>query len=527
MQQASDNQSDIVAFLSRPETHGVPGPVDRIDTHISHLFLAGERVLKLKRAVRFAYVDFSTTELRHRYCAAEVTVNRRTAPDLYIGVAPVLSDGAGGLTLGAAMEPDAEPDAAAIDWVVVMRRFDQDCLFDALAQRGGLDNALITGLAEMVAAFHEQAAPMRNFGGADGMRRVIDGNMAEITRFIPDVFGAAAADSLMGALERAFDSCAALLEQRRDAGRVRHCHGDLYLRNICLIDGHPTPFDAIEFNDDIANIDVLYDFAFLLMDLAHRGRRGLANVALNHYLPREGDYDGLAALPLFLACRAAVRAHVTALQQSFASGPDADRLAAEARSYLGLAQDVLKQAAPRLVAIGGLSGTGKSRLARDLAPGLKSPLGAIVLRSDVVRKRLLGADPLTRLDPEAYRAGVTAEVYEAICRQAEITLDAGMPVIADAVYARPEQRAAIEDIARHRDIGFDGLWLEAPEDLRLARIGGRTFDASDADAGVARAQAGFAVGKIDWRCIDASGAPEATLACAQKALNRSSKQWTL
>ncbi len=527
MQQGSDIQSDTIAFLSRPETHGVSAPVDRIDTHISHLFLAGDRVVKLKRAVRFAYLDFSTPELRHRYCAAEVAVNRRTAPDLYIGVAPVLRDGAGGLTLGAATEPDAAPDAAAVDWVVVMRRFEQECLFDALAQRGGLDNALITRLAEIVAAFHEQAAPMRNFGGADGMRRVIDGNMAEITRFVPGVFGAAAADSTSGALERALDSCTALLEQRREAGRVRHCHGDLYLRNICLIDGRPTPFDAIEFNDDIANIDVLYDFAFLLMDLAHRGRRTLANVALNHYLPREGDYGGLAALPLFLACRATVRAHITALQASAASGPDADRLAAEARAYLGLAQDVLKPAAPKLVAVGGLSGTGKSRLARDLAPNFTSPVGAIVLRSDVVRKRLMGADPLTRLGPEAYRAEVTAEVYSAICRQAEITLDAGMPVIADAVYARPEQRAAIEDVARRRGAEFDGLWLEAPEDSRLARVGGRTFDASDADAGVARAQAGFAVGEIGWRRIDSSGAPEATMACAQKALNRSPKQWTL
>lgn len=521
MQQASTEQSETIAFLSRPETHGGAAPVERIDTHISHLFLAGGRVFKLKRAVHFPYLDFSTPELRRRYCEAEVAVNRRTAPGLYVGVAPVLRDGAGNLSLGGVGETGSGT-AAAIDWVVVMERFEQDALFDAMARRGELDAALITRLADVIAAFHEQAEPMPDLGGADGMRRVIDGNMAELRRSVPDVFSPESAARLSAGFETAFDSCAALLDARRSDGMVRHCHGDLYLRNICLIDGRPTPFDAIEFNDDIANIDVLYDFAFLLMDLEHRGQRGLANIALNHYLPREGDYGGLAALPLFLACRATVRAHITALQVSAAQDS-----APEARSYLDLALALLRPSAPRLVAVGGLSGTGKSLLARDLAPHLPAPVGAIVLRSDVVRKRLLGVDPLTRLGPEAYREDVTARVYETICRQAELVLAAGWPVVADAVYARPAERDAIEGIARKAGAEFAGIWLEAPDALRFARVGARTADASDADPGVARAQADFDIGRIGWRRLDAAGAPDATLACARKALNLPPKHRTL
>ncbi len=521
MQQASADQSDIIAFLSRPETHGGQRPVQRIDTHISHLFLVGDRAYKLKRAVRLPYVDFSTPVLRRRYCEAEVTVNRRTAPDLYIGVAPVLRDRTGALILGA----PGEADDAAADWVVVMRRFDQDKLFDAMAQRGGLDTAMITDLADAVATFHEAAEPMPAFGGAAGMRRVIDGSAHQVARFVPSVFAPDDADRLAAAVEAAFADVAALLDARRAAGMVRHCHGDLYLRNICLIDDKPTPFDAIEFNDDIANIDVLYDFAFLLMDLEHRGQRALANAALNRYLPREGDYRGLAALPLFLACRAVVRAHVTAMQAS--APPAAAALTAEARSYLDLALEMLQPAVPRLIAVGGLSGTGKSRLARNIAPDFEVPAGAVVLRSDVIRKRLLGVDPLTRLGPDAYRSDVTARVYDTICALASAALDAGWPVIADAVYAGPDQRAAIEQTARRLNAAFDGLWLQAPDEIRFERVRSRTSDASDATVQVAREQSDYPVGEHGWRAIDTAGATGATMAQCRKALNLSAKNRTL
>lgn len=516
----------MVAFLGTSAAHGFRAPVERIDTHISRLFLAGDRVYKLKRAVRFPYLDFSTLRARHSACEAEVRINRRTAPALYLGVAPVLRVGAA-MRIGAPGEvPGAGEEVA--DWLVAMRRFDQATLFDAMATRGALTPALIAGLADAIAAFHDAATATPEFGGAGGMGYALDGILAEIARFTPSVFAPEAATRIDRALRETLRRLSGLLDARRAAGFVRQGHGDLHLRNICLIDGKPTPFDAIEFNDAIANVDVLYDLAFLLMDLEHRGLRPLANLALNHYLPHRGDYAGLAALPFFLACRAAVRAHVAATQ---ATGPDAlvanSSLAAEARDYLALGIAFLKPVAPRLVAVGGLSGTGKTALGRSLAPLVGRAPGAVHLRSDVIRKRLFGVDPLKRLGPDAYTEAVTQRVYETIKRQASETLAAGSAVIADAVHARPGERAGIAAVAQAAGARFDGLWLDAPEAARVARVEGRTADASDATAAVARAQAGIAPADSQWLRIDAGGETAATEAQARKALKLNEKSPTL
>ena len=523
---AEQDQTAVVALLAAPATHGGVGPVERIDTHISHLFLIGDRVFKLKRAVRFPYLDFTTRTARHAACEAEVRVNRRTAPTLYLGVAAVLRAGAR-LRLG---RPDEAPGPGeeAVDWLVAMRRFDQATLFDAMATRGALTPALVAELAETIAAFHDNAAPSRDFGGANGMGYALDGILAEIARFTPAIFAPDAAADIDRALRGALAALATLLDARRDAGFVRQGHGDLHLRNICLIDGRPTPFDGIEFNDAIATVDVLYDLAFLLMDLEHRGLRPLANLALNHYLPRRGDYAGLAALPFFLACRAAVRAHVAATQASRPDGAIANpSLASEARDYLALGRAFLDPVAPRLVAVGGLSGTGKTALARVLAPSLGRAPGAVHLRSDVIRKCLFGVDPLTRLGADAYTEAVTRQVYETIRHQAGEALAAGSAVVADAVHARPEERAGIAAVARAAGVPFDGLWLDAPEAVRIERVEGRTVDASDATAAVARAQAGFVPADPEWLRIDASGETDATVAQARKALKLNEKSRTL
>lgn len=519
-------QSTVVALLARPETYGAAGPVTRIDTHISRLFLVGERAYKLKRAVRFPYLDFSGLAARRSACEAEVSLNRRTAPDLYLGVAPVLRTPDGRLRLGA-VGAEAQGDETVEDWVVVMRRFDQGSLFDALAARGALTPSLIEALADEIAAFHEKAAPAPGFGGAAGMGEAIEGILAEIARFTPRIFPRAAAEAMAASLRKSLGTLAPLLDARRRAGFVRRCHGDLHLRNVCLIDGRPTPFDAIEFSEAIASIDVLYDLAFLLMDLEHRGLRPLANLALNRYLWRESDYGGLAALPFFLACRAAVRAHVAAAQTSDAGDAPAAALTAEARAYLDLAAGFLRPVPPRLVAVGGLSGTGKSVLARRLAPAFGRAPGAVVLRSDVIRKRLFGADPFTRLGREGYTLEANRRVYLAIRERARDVLAGGHSVVADAVYARADERAGIEEVAREAGVPFDGLWLETEESIRLARVRNRTKDASDADVIVAAAQTAHAIGEPGWHRVDAGGDPDRTVALAQKALNLNEKKLTL
>jgi len=495
-----EDQSETIAFLSAPETHGAIGPVRRIDTHISAIFLVGDRAYKLKRAVRFDYLDFSTVELRRRACEAELRVNRRTAPEIYLGVCPVTREADGRLALDGA--------GATVDWLVVMRRFDEDGLLDRLAARGALTPSIIEAAADAALALHRDAAPRRDKGGRDGMAWVIEGNIADLAEHRGAPFDAAAVDAYAAAARAALERLGARLDQRRRDRFVRHCHGDLHLGNICLIDGRPVLFDAIEFNDDIACCDVLYDFAFLVMDLLHRGLRPLANLALNRYLAMSGDLGGLPLLGLFLSCRAAVRAKIAATVAEGAQGADAQRLAEEARRYLDDARADLEPGAPRLLAIGGLSGSGKSTLARALAPLLGAGPGALVLRSDVIRKRLFDRAPTERLGAEGYTPEVTDKVYARIARWAGEALAAGHVVIADAVFARPDERAAIARIAAEAGAPFHGFWLEAPAETLAARVGARVGDASDADARVVATQLRYDLGTIDWERIDAARPPD-------------------
>ncbi|MBI3451666.1 MAG: AAA family ATPase, partial [Rhodospirillales bacterium] len=308
-------------------------------------------------------------------------------------------------------------------------------------------------------------------------------------------------------------------ERRRAGGFVRHCHGDLHLRNICLIDGQPTLFDAIEFNDRIACIDTLYDLAFLLADLEHRDLRALANAALNRYLDTTADCAGLALMPLYLAGRAGIRAQTLAAGAAAQSTAVArDRLVAEARENLALGLRFADPPPPRLIAAGGLSGSGKSTLAYALAPAVGSAPGAVVLRTDVIRKQLAGIAPTGRLPPESYTKEESARVYAALMARATDILASGYAVIADAVFADPAERAAIEACARAAGVGFAGIWLDAPPPVLAARVSTRVKDASDATADVVRMQAALDIGRLDWTKVAASGTPAAVHTAATYAL---------
>jgi uncharacterized protein len=286
---------------------------------------------------------------------------------------------------------------------------------------------------------------------------------------------------------------------------VRSCHGDLHLRNICLLEGVPTIFDAVEFNEQISCVDVLYDFSFLLMDLWRRGLSAHANAVFNSYVTQTDDLDGLPLLPLFLSCRAAVRAKTSDAGAKVQSpGPRRRDLQAATHDYLLLAEALLSPAPPRLVAIGGFSGSGKSTLARGLAPLIDPPPGALILRSDVIRKQQLGVTPLTRLGPEAYTPEVTRRVYQTMADRAKETLSAGHAVIADAVYSTPEERDAIAAVARDAGVPFVGMWLNAPAPLLARRLDGRRADVSDATPAVLEFQLRFGTGLVDWHQVDAS-----------------------
>lgn len=508
----ADDQRDVIEFLKNPSSYG--GGIDRvetIETHASLVFIAGDRVYKLKRAVKYPYLDFSTAELRRRACESELALNRRTAPALYLEVRPIIRDAADAIRFGS--------DGAPVDWVVVMRRFDQALLFDALAKSGGLGARLMDALADHIARFH--AAALRRFdaGGAAEMRDIAETQHHCLATARHTGFAPGSVDGILEKWRGELIKIGGLLDRRRAAGKVRLCHGDLHLRNICLFDGQPLLFDCLEFSEALASVDLLYDLAFLVMDLEHRGLAQFANRVCNRYLDRSEEDDGMAAMPLFLSLRAAIRGHVTATAAETAAGTTArEEMAAEARGYLDLAHSFLRPAPRRLIAIGGVSGTGKSTLAALLAPEFGLRPGARVLRSDVARKLLLGVDPETRLSPDGYTRETTRRVYETLRRKAALGLAAGYSVIIDAVALMPQERRSFAEIARAAGVPFTGLWLEGRSALMAERIRARRGDASDASPEILAEQLKHDPGSIDWVRISADRRPEDCLAAARHAL---------
>ncbi len=401
-----------------------------------------------------------------------------------------------------------------------MERFPQEQLLDRLATAGAISNRLASQLADRIAEFHAVAAPAPHRGGAAAMRAVVDDNARAFEAAARQI-DAVAARAVTAACERAIDDWRGRLDRRRANGSVRQCHGDLHLRNIVLLDGQPTLFDAIEFNDDFACIDVWYDIAFLLMDLLARGLAAEANIVLNQYLFRTGDLDGLPLLPLFLGCRAAVRAKTSLA--SAAIDTDTVRsleFVTRAREYLSLATRVLAPVPPRLIAIGGLSGSGKSTLAAALAPGTGGPPGAVVLRSDVVRKALFHLAPDQRLGADGYTAEATREVYRALLMRASDVLAAGGSVVVDATFLDADQRREVADLAAAATVPFTGVWLDAPTSTMTDRLRERQHDASDATVEVLQRQQAADAGDITWIRLDAMGAAGDLAALVQAEIRR-------
>lgn len=501
-----DPQQAVLDFLADPATHG-GAPVIRIDTHAAAVFLAGDRALKIKRNVRFPFLDFSSLPKRKAACAAELAANRAFAPALYRRVLPVTRETDGRLSLGGTGEP--------VEWVVEMVRFDESRTLDKLAEGARIGAALADALGRAVAQAHGAARPVGGFGFADVLSEIVAQNDAEL-RNSPGLFEAAAVGKLTQASRDAMARVRPLLLDREREGLVRRCHGDLHLGNVVLIEDKPVLFDALEFDERLATADLFYDLAFLLMDLIERGLRAAANIVLNRYLAeahRMSDLDALAALPLFMSVRAAIRAKVAA--ERHAQMHDG-RSAQSARDYLGLALRLIAPPPPELIAIGGLSGTGKSGLARALAPEIAPEPGAVVLRSDVERKALFGVGETERLPQEAYTDEATARVYATLAVKARRVLAAAHSAVVDAVFARSHERADVEAAAGAHP--FLGLFLTAGLATRIDRIGGRRADASDANAAVARAQERYDLGALTWRQLDASGTPEETLERALAAM---------
>ncbi len=506
---APQPQKAVVTFLAEPATHG-GAPVKRIDTHAASVFLAGGRALKIKRAVRFPFLDYSTLAKRKAACEAELEVNRPFAPQLYRRVLAITREADGTLALAG--------DGTPIEWAVEMQRFDENATLDRLADAGKLDASLADALGRAIAAAHARAPSAPAAPWIAALATYTEQNDAAF-RAMPDLFEPHAVEALTEQSRAAHARLFPLLAERGRLGLVRRGHGDLHLGNIVLIDDKPVLFDAIEFDPLIASGDVLYDLAFLLMDLCERNLSALAHRVLNRYLletRRVEDLDALAALPLFISLRAAIRAKVTAAR--FKDAPQDPSIRQNAQRYFTFANNALAPHPPVLIAIGGLSGTGKSLLAHRLALDFLPSPSALVLRSDVERKALFGKAESEPLPAEAYTPAVTRRVYATIVDKARRALAAGYSAIVDAVFASPGERTAVELSAKALGVPLYRFFLTADLATRLARVGARRGDASDADAKVVAEQERYALGALDWAQIDASGTPDDTLARTRLAL---------
>ena len=443
-----------------------------IETHISTLVLAGPYALKLKKPVALDFVDFSTLAQRKRFCEEELRINRRTAPSLYLRVLPVT---------GSLDAPRLDGQGAAIEWALLMRRFDNALLLDRLAKAGRLTSAQIDVLAQRVAALHGMESPSP----------APFGDPAIALRWAADNLHALAAHPLaaverdrVARLERwtlrRHATLAALMAERRTQGRVREGHGDLHLGNIVLLEGEPVPFDAIEFNPELRHIDVLSDIAFTFMDLLAHRLPALAWRILNGYLEATGDHVGAPLLRWFAVYRALVRAKVALLRAAQDGSADASALAAY-RQHLGLAEALAAPAPPLLVLTTGLSGGGKSTVARELVESV----GAVCVRSDVERKRLhgLAANERPADTAQLYGAEATERTYARLGELARALIEGGIPAIVDAAFLRRSERDAMRSLARGLGVRCVVVECTAPEPVlreRLARRTAQGTDASDA-----------------------------------------------
>ena len=461
-----------------------------IETHCARVYLAGGVAWKVKKPIDLGYLDFVTIERRQWALERELAFNATAAPDIYRRVRRISREGD-----GYAFDGEGE----TVDYALEMRRFDDAAVLDRIPE--AVDGDLAEQLGRTVARLHAAAPAMPRGGGAAALGYTITSNAGHLRTLDLDV------EPLIAATDAALERLAPRLDARAGEGFARRCHGDLHLGNILLENGRPVLFDCIEFNDRLCEIDVLYDLAFLLMDLAFRGRPDAASRVLSAYLDEaarrfpESLWEGLAALPLMLSVRAAVRCHVRAQAGDGAA----------AKAYLTAALKHLDPPPPVLCAVGGLSGSGKSTFARELAPLIGC---AVVLRSDEVRKRLWGKAPTDRLPAKAYTAAESERVYGVMLEEAQDCLLAGRSVVLDAVFLRPEERTAAQEVATHCGVPFAGVWLDAPPEVLRARIGGRTGDASDADLAVLQTQLSRDPGRIVWQAVDA----QADFADAAQAL---------
>ena len=437
---------NLIKLMMQPEfyPHPVTEPIQLIQTHISYVLLTGDYVYKVKKPVNLGFLNFSTLSARHHFCQEELRLNYLLAPEIYLEVLPITQQDHNFILGG-----DGEPQ----EYTLKMRQFSQDALLSKMLKQRKLTPKLMEELGRMVAQVHLQAATndyIRSFGDASKIRYYIEENYQQSKKYIGSLQTQQQYEETKEFSDRFFTSQTALLNQRQENNWIRECHGDLHLDNICLWHNKIQLFDRIEFNEPFRFVDVMYDVAFLVMDLEAAGEPELANIFLNTYIEQTGDWSGLALLPLYLSRQAYVRAKVNSWLWDNPTLTEENRLRKgdKASNYYHLAWQYTRPKSGQLIMMSGLSGSGKTTVARQLARSL----GAIHIRSDAVRKHLSGTPLEKSGDSSIYTTEMTQKTYGRLLQLGIKLASLGFTVILDAKYDRHNLRNPVITQAQNAQI---------------------------------------------------------------------------
>lgn len=484
-------QIDISTLIEQMQqsafyAHATVAPIEVVQTHISYVFLTGDYAYKLKKSVNFGFLDFSTLEKRQHFLAEEIRMNKAIAPELYLEVLPITQTG-NKYVLGG--------EGEAVEYVLKMRQFPQENLFINLFEAGQLGTKQMKELGKIVAQFHSQAETndyIRSFGTVAKIREAIDENYQQTDQYIGIAQTQEQFDETKAYTDKFFAEKAELFQTRIDHDKIKECHGDLHLKNICLWQDKIQLFDRIEFNEPFRFVDVMYDVAFAVMDLEARDSQDLANVFLNTYLEQTGDWLGLQVLPLYLSRQAYVRAKVTSFLLNDGGIPDAVKAEAAktAANYYQQAWAYTQQQSGQIILMSGLSGAGKTTVAKEIAKNIN----AIHIRSDAVRKHLAGIPLDEKGGEEIYSAEMSQKTYSRMLELVILLAHSGFAVVLDAKYDRVAFRQQAIAVASENNIPLKIINCTAPVEVLRDRLDKRSGDISDATGDLLSSQQAQAEG---------------------------------
>jgi uncharacterized protein len=476
------NLPPFVQKMLRPEfyPHPVTEPIGFVQTHISYVFLTGDYAYKAKKPMDFGFLDYSTLEKRKHFCAEELRMNQRGAPGLYLELVPITQAG-DDFELGGMGE--------VVEYAVKMRQFPETSLLSSLFEQGKLTEELLVELAKTIANFHKTCPTsdrVRSFGEVAQVRQAFDENYQQTEGYIGGPQTQQQFDETKAYTDRFFAERADLFTSRTENGWIRECHGDPHLGNICQWDNQLMLFDCIEFNDSFRLVDVMYDVAYIVMDLAVRDRPDLGAIFLSAYVEQTGDWEGLQVLPIYVNRQTYVRAKVTSFMLNDPGVPDEEKKkgSEKAALYYRLAWEYATPKPGKIFLTCGLSGSGKSTTARELA----RQMGGIYIRSDAVRKHLGGVPLDQRGGDDLYSPEMTQKTYDRLTELGLMLSKQGYTVILDAKYDRQAFRESVIEQANAAQIPVQIIHCEAPLEVLSDRLRQRTGDIADATADLLKTQ---------------------------------------